>query len=287
MNQYEWRDHPDGYAQARVNGKLISMHRLVMGDPPDKWVDHKNRLVNDNRKLNLRLSNPSLNQANKKKSKNKSTKYKGVVKRSNGNYEVCISKDGRYMYLGVYTNVIAAANCYNYHAIKLFGEHARINDIDFLEKEQWEKSKSESLNSSIFKGVNWDNTRKSWRVRVNHKNKSIEYGYYRNENATANRYNIEALKLKGEDSVLNDIVPMSEVQVESFRVVRKKSSKYRGLRKTPSGKFAVRVHHNHQTTNLGTYEDEDYAAKIYNDYILDNNIDKELNEIPEKNGIIA
>lgn len=50
-------------------------------------IDHINGLVNDNRKINLRLSNASLNQANKRKAKNKSTEFKGVVARPHG-YEV-------------------------------------------------------------------------------------------------------------------------------------------------------------------------------------------------------
>lgn len=36
LNKYQWRDHPDGYAQARVDGTFISMHRLIMNNPEGK-----------------------------------------------------------------------------------------------------------------------------------------------------------------------------------------------------------------------------------------------------------
>jgi len=69
--KHKWFLHPGGYAYAspwngsRKNRKNIVMHRLIMGFPTKKDVDHKNRNKLDNRRANLRLATRSQNVINK------------------------------------------------------------------------------------------------------------------------------------------------------------------------------------------------------------------------------
>jgi len=56
---------------------------------------------------------------------------------------------------------------------------------------------------------------------------------------------------------------------------------YKGLQKTKSGKFNVRISCNGKTTCLGTYNTELEAAQVYNKYITDLHGDfAVLNELP-------
>jgi hypothetical protein len=57
-----------GYVVIRLDGRLYKAHRLawlyVYGVWPDKNIDHVNRVKNDNRMVNLRLADQSVNMHN-------------------------------------------------------------------------------------------------------------------------------------------------------------------------------------------------------------------------------
>lgn len=73
----------DGYAQAKINGASVLLHRFVLkaikGDP---IVDHINGDKLDNRKENLRFITYMQNSQNKQKKEGTSSKYIGVHKRT-------------------------------------------------------------------------------------------------------------------------------------------------------------------------------------------------------------
>lgn len=66
------------YAQKRVNGKNIYLHRYIMNCPKDKYVDHINHNTLDNRKENLRITNNADNLRNGEIRINNKTGVKGV-----------------------------------------------------------------------------------------------------------------------------------------------------------------------------------------------------------------
>lgn len=56
---YDWRITKEGYAMARIKGRVVFMHREVMSAPSGLHVHHKNGDKLDNRKANLEVLTPS------------------------------------------------------------------------------------------------------------------------------------------------------------------------------------------------------------------------------------
>jgi hypothetical protein len=153
LNQYSWYTHSNGYAMTHIDKQLTSMHRLLTNCPKEMQVDHINCQTNDNRIVNLRICTKSQNEGNKRKMKGKSTEYKGVTER-NGSYEVTIkdaNNNSEYVYIGRYSNKVAAANMYNHFAKRIFGEFARLNEVPYMSPDECKLYKGEKENTiSIF-----------------------------------------------------------------------------------------------------------------------------------------
>ena len=62
VNKYKWCLH-SGYAFTNIKGRLIGMHRIIMGDR-NLIIDHKNINRLDNRKDNLRFVSHQVNSLN-------------------------------------------------------------------------------------------------------------------------------------------------------------------------------------------------------------------------------
>ena len=137
--QYKWHAHvkrlPSGrvlvYTQATTNGRLISIHRLIMGFPRCK-VDHVDCDPLNNRRSNLRLANNSNSGANtRKQNRNTSSKYKGVSLARGGRTQIYwhayITVNYKRLHLGFYRIEEDAAMAYDAAAVSAFGEFARTN----------------------------------------------------------------------------------------------------------------------------------------------------------------
>jgi len=61
-----------------ADSKLVKLHRLIMNAPKELLVDHRNGNSLDDRRANLRLATRTENQWNSRKTKNKSSMFKGV-----------------------------------------------------------------------------------------------------------------------------------------------------------------------------------------------------------------
>jgi len=107
---------------------LTRMHRVIMGEPLNKCIDHINGNALDNRWNNLRICSHSQNIRNQKPQIGKTSKYKGVFldKRTN-KWGVKIKVNMKKIHLGQFCNELEAAKVYDKAARKYFGEFARTN----------------------------------------------------------------------------------------------------------------------------------------------------------------
>jgi hypothetical protein len=108
----------------RVSKKI---HRLVMGAIKGQIVDHVNGNKLDNRRVNLRFVNHSLNRANSiSYSKHK---YKGVSAHGK-KWRARFSTSSFRKDLGFYTDILEAALAYDLFAINYYGQNkVRLNII--------------------------------------------------------------------------------------------------------------------------------------------------------------
>lgn len=125
---YSWSVTKDGYALAMTKDhRSIKLHRLLMGFP-DGVVDHINGHPYDNRRSNLRITSQHCNTQNSVKPRSNTTGYKGVCfDKHKGKYMAHIHPNGKFKFLGYYTNPIDAARAYDRAAVSYFGEYARLN----------------------------------------------------------------------------------------------------------------------------------------------------------------
>ena len=114
------------YAKAKINGKIVRMHRIIC--PEFHKIDHKNRNTLDNRKENLRPCTNSLNQGNQGLKKNKTSRFKGVCWENN-KWLSSITNFGKTKTLGRFRSERLAAIAYDFAAQQVFGEFACTNQM--------------------------------------------------------------------------------------------------------------------------------------------------------------
>lgn len=131
------KDHFWHFNEAKVyrtiKTKIQSLHRLVLGDPPDDSmvIDHIDRNPLNNQRSNLRFATPQQNSFNRAGGNHfKSTsKYKGVSK-VKSKWRSTISHNDKKHHLGYHATEASAALAYNLMAKELFGVFAFLNDIN-------------------------------------------------------------------------------------------------------------------------------------------------------------
>jgi len=113
-----WADyHKNGriYARAKVNGKNVRLHRLILNAKPGDLVDHinGNESTLDCRKKNLRLATKRINALNSKVNSRNSSGYCGVTFHpETGKWRSSIVVNGKRKSLGLYFTKIEASNAY-------------------------------------------------------------------------------------------------------------------------------------------------------------------------------
>lgn len=115
--------HKKGYLQVRVDGRLYLAHRVAVflhtGKWPEKLVDHRNGVKDDNRWSNLREASQTVNMQNLRKAPGSKKLPLGV--RSRGDkFTSQIRVDGETVHLGTFDTEHEASSAYltakrNYH----------------------------------------------------------------------------------------------------------------------------------------------------------------------------
>jgi hypothetical protein len=125
--------HNKGYIVIGFNYKVYKAHRLawlyVYGKLPKFEIDHKNRIRDDNRILNLRQTTNSCQNAWNRKG-NSDLGIKGITKSKYGGWMVRITKNKVRYYFGIFKTIKEAVILYNEKIKELHGEYACINDIN-------------------------------------------------------------------------------------------------------------------------------------------------------------
>jgi len=140
LNQWKWcahRSRKTYYATRHIkgdNGKMISIHRVIMDTPIGMEVDHLDGNGLNNQRHNLRNCTFGENRRNRKLNKNNKTGYKGVIYTRHPNdchvyIQARIKIDNKIVILGHFKTEIAAALAYNKAALQYHGKFARLNVI--------------------------------------------------------------------------------------------------------------------------------------------------------------
>jgi len=130
LSQYRWCTLGGGerpYACRRENGKTIYMHRQIMRPPEGMCVDHIHGVTLDNRRANLRLCTPSENMRNRRGNCGRDLPKGVTYQRHCNKYKASIGCEGVPKHIGYYDDPIEAAKAYDRKAVELFGEFARLN----------------------------------------------------------------------------------------------------------------------------------------------------------------
>lgn len=128
LNQFSWTLNSCNYAGRYSDGRFITMHRLIMGNPKGKQVDHIDGNRFNNQRSNLRICTQSQNCMNRKATTKGSSGFRGVHK-TKYSYQARIEVSGKKMNLGHFKEPMEAAIAYNKAAVKYHGEFAVLNDI--------------------------------------------------------------------------------------------------------------------------------------------------------------
>lgn len=117
---------PNGYIRVYFRGnKYLAQHiiwYIYYGVWPSQKTDHKNRVRNDNKIKNLRLSNSSQNSANSNWGPSKGVQY---VHQTN-KYRARIKFEGKLIHLGYFRSFEEAKEAYTDKAVELFGDFAYV-----------------------------------------------------------------------------------------------------------------------------------------------------------------
>lgn len=115
------------YARTYNDGKRVLMHNVIMDS---LWVDHIDSNGLNNQRNNLRLTTPTLNQANQRMRSDNTSGYRGVTMMGPYKWRARITEGGKRIHIGYYSTPEEAAKAFNSAAIELWGEHARLNEVN-------------------------------------------------------------------------------------------------------------------------------------------------------------
>jgi hypothetical protein len=134
VRQYTWHavvtKSKDGTIRTVYAGtnKSFLMHRLLLGAPPEKPVDHISGNGLDNRQHNIRLASPRLNSYNRSIQSTNTSGFKGVYwNRMTHKFHAVIHLEKKPWTVGKFKTAEEAALRYDHAARRFYGRFACLN----------------------------------------------------------------------------------------------------------------------------------------------------------------
>lgn len=124
LRQYSWCVSKTGYAVARINGKVIKLHRYLLNPSPKLVVDHINGNKLDNRRENLRVCQQSRNSKNVSIKPSNTSGFPGIRKLPDGKFNVRITVDRKGMHVGNFETIEQAIAARIKAESEHYGEYA-------------------------------------------------------------------------------------------------------------------------------------------------------------------
>lgn len=120
--------YADVVVAAKVSGKMLYLHRHIVGAPKGMVVDHINGNTLDNRRENLRICTRKQNSANTKRHSRNKSGFKGVCWcKDHQAWKAQLHTQNKSIFLGRFSTPELAALAYDVAARAQFGEFARLN----------------------------------------------------------------------------------------------------------------------------------------------------------------
>lgn len=135
IRPYKWhvlKQKSKWYAATKSwsDGRIL-MHHLILPPVERKLIDHKDGNGCNNLVENLRHATNAENIRNRMLGTNNTSGYKGVnLDKRRGKWRATIKKDYKEIWIGYFHTPQAAALAYNEKATELFGEFARLNEVN-------------------------------------------------------------------------------------------------------------------------------------------------------------
>jgi hypothetical protein len=120
------------YHIGRVGGRVVYLHRLLVGAAKGQLVDHINGNTWDNRRANLRVCNRSESNSNRRAKRTSNAPFKGITLTKSGRWLAQIMKNKTYHRIGLFDSAEDAAAAYDRKAGELHGQFARTNGLGDL-----------------------------------------------------------------------------------------------------------------------------------------------------------
>jgi hypothetical protein len=126
LSKFQWKELIINENISYAGIGRVLMHRVIMGYPVGKVIDHIDGNGLNNKKSNLRVCTKAENLRNRRKNYNSFSRYKGITFNS-GSWKSVIMLNGKYIYIGRYKDEVEAAKAYDQKAREMFGEFAKTN----------------------------------------------------------------------------------------------------------------------------------------------------------------
>ena len=123
ISRHSWNVAHNGIVNTRINGKTMTMHKMITGTKKE-IVDHKDGNPSNNTRSNLRVCTHQQNMFNRGAGKNNILGVKGVSLKSSGKYGAHIMKNGKNIHLGTFNTIEEAKDARNKAEVELFGDFA-------------------------------------------------------------------------------------------------------------------------------------------------------------------